>query len=487
MGFGLWSALLWQGAWQGLAAALCVIVIARMGRRWPASLREGLLGVALVKFLVPPLSLPVGLFPWVTPFLQAPAAPAAGTAVLAADGGSVAIWLLALHVLGMACVALGACRSALRVRALRRGARAAEPELAARVASIAVRLGVRRVPAILLSHDAAAPVAIGVWRRAVVLPVSFARSLAPGDLDGVVAHELAHHLRGHLAWAWIRVAACVVWWWHPAVWLVARELRRANEDACDDIVVHHEILQPEHYCDVLMRSAAVSGGALALAAPFAERLHPLGRRIQRLLDGHGPRTGSAVAGRVTIATAALLLLPALPMERATPSPVSIREVASNSRQGVSPQEKPRLTTSADTRRLRGKAPARQAGDARSHGERPDGSVVDATLDAVAQVTAQTLDNLAAVAIGERLDPPALPAAPRTAPIPASGDLTGKAARDERARIAAAYERQIYDDIRDAGAPADVARTVSRSVSQSITGTKTHFWRDAGRAFGRLLR
>jgi hypothetical protein len=112
------------------------------------------------------------------------------------------------------------------------------------------------------------------------------------------------------------------------------------------------------------------------------------------------------------------------------------------------------------------------------------------VNPVTAVVDEAIDGIVAQAdLGERLDPPSPPtphAAPAAAATPRT-DLDAADAREARATIAAKYERQVYAQLREAGAPADVARSVSRSVSNSITGENRKFWREAGRAIGQLFR
>ena len=58
----LWWPLVLHATWQGALVGAVVLAVVTWGRRIPAPLRYGLLVLALVKFLVPPMSaLPFGL------------------------------------------------------------------------------------------------------------------------------------------------------------------------------------------------------------------------------------------------------------------------------------------------------------------------------------------------------------------------------------------------------------------------------------------
>lgn len=50
----------------------------------------------------------------------------------------------------------------------------------------------------------------------------------------ILAHEYAHVLQGDFLWALVRSLLCIVWWFHPLVWLAAYEARQDSELACDE-------------------------------------------------------------------------------------------------------------------------------------------------------------------------------------------------------------------------------------------------------------
>ena len=58
----IWVLLVGQATWQTVLVAGIVLALVRVGRKWPAGVRHGLLAVALLKFLTPPfLGAPTGV------------------------------------------------------------------------------------------------------------------------------------------------------------------------------------------------------------------------------------------------------------------------------------------------------------------------------------------------------------------------------------------------------------------------------------------
>ena len=74
-----------------------------------------------------------------------------------------------------------------------------------------------------------APLTFGAVRPTVVLTPG----LSGAVLECVLAHEAVHARRRDNLWHYVTAAALAVYWWNPAVWLMARLLRRDVELSCD--------------------------------------------------------------------------------------------------------------------------------------------------------------------------------------------------------------------------------------------------------------
>jgi len=162
---GEWTLHLIHLTAQGSVAAALVLSLAAMIPRSSPGLRGALLGVGLLKFVVPPmLPFPTGLFSRfgvAVPGLSAPGRAAALTAIAV------------LHVSGAAASFTRLAREAGRVRNIRRRSAAVEvPGLA----ELTRRAGVGRVPEVRVSSEVPVPCALGGRRPAILLP----KLLKPG-------------------------------------------------------------------------------------------------------------------------------------------------------------------------------------------------------------------------------------------------------------------------------------------------------------------
>ena len=227
------------------------------------------------------------------------------------DGKS---WLMLLHISGAMVAACGILRSLLAMRrTLHRTTEVTDGELQRRFVRLSEQLGLRRLPRLLLSHEACGPAAFGVLRPVVVLPKTVAL-LEASALDAILAHELAHHRRHDLWINWVQLALAVVWWFNPVLWVLNRQIRKVREDCCDDLLLTRNLTTGQAYCDTLLSAASKLTGrtTAGISMGFGDPLHPLGRRFERIMDHtlrRAPRL--SLAGVLFLAVLASVVLPGL--------------------------------------------------------------------------------------------------------------------------------------------------------------------------------
>jgi len=90
----------------------------------------------------------------------------------------------------------------------------------------------------LLSSDAFdEPVAFGLVRWTIVLPTGMEQRLGKDELKALLAHELAHLVRGDVRWLWIGRVLCSCLAFQPLNFLARRRWQHAAEFLCDDWAV----------------------------------------------------------------------------------------------------------------------------------------------------------------------------------------------------------------------------------------------------------
>jgi TonB family protein len=131
----------------------------------------------------------------------------------------------------------------------------------------------------------------------------------------VVLHELVHVRRHDLLAQLAAQAACCLYWFHPLVWLAARELRKERERACDDAVLRGGVAAPD-YAGHLLELARVLVERRSLAdAPAMAETGDLEERVRAVLDGG--RNRAPVSRRLAATVAALACALVLPVALVT--------------------------------------------------------------------------------------------------------------------------------------------------------------------------
>ena len=177
---------------------------------------------------------------------------------------------------------------------------------AARACSRAVLRGWcgRRVP-LFESAEIPAPVAVGVFRRAIMIPPG---AMTAHEFRAVIAHELAHvERRDCLTLLAIR-ATCAVYWFVPLVWHAARRIALERERACDDRVLASG-MDSIAYAQLLIRIAHHQSATLRPHA-VPSMAHPahLEKRIRSILDATAPRGGISRRCAVSLVLATCVII-----------------------------------------------------------------------------------------------------------------------------------------------------------------------------------
>lgn len=136
---------------------------------------------------------------------------------------------------------------------------------------------------IVASPQAGGPLAFGVFRPVIVLPVDFSRRFDAEEQEMAIAHERAHHARGDLAANMVALLVLGLHWCNPLAWLAYRSYRIDQEQACDArVLALYGQDQAQAYGRAILKAA--SGRPFA-AACHLNRLSALKGRL-KMLSNH---------------------------------------------------------------------------------------------------------------------------------------------------------------------------------------------------------
>lgn len=170
----------------------------------------------------------------------------------------------------------------------------------------AERLELRRPVLLLRARGAVMPATGGLLWPSVVLPDT-ADQWPDDRRQAVLAHELAHVKRFDTLTQALAQVACVLFWWHPAVWYAARRLRVERERACDDLVLRGGT-RPSDYASHLLEIARSHKGPRMARTALVSMARPsqLESRLLWVLDG--ARARGVPSPRATVLSMLLGLL-----------------------------------------------------------------------------------------------------------------------------------------------------------------------------------
>ena len=157
------------------------------------------------------------------------------------------------------------------------------PRLRRTLEGVCRTLGIPERPALAVSDLSPVPMLLGLRRLVIVLP-SELTTTSQERLRDVLVHECAHIARRD---PWVNLAqqfATVVFWIHPGIYWLNRQIGRAREELCDNFVLQHG--DPADYAQLLLELAERCAGRRT-------KMHSLGilgsrwtleNRIAGLLD-----------------------------------------------------------------------------------------------------------------------------------------------------------------------------------------------------------
>jgi beta-lactamase regulating signal transducer with metallopeptidase domain len=185
-------------------------------------------------------------------------------------------WIDAIWLAGVLILSLRTVGGWMLIRRLRLSSMVEIPEsVRSAFERLAQKMGIVRRIDLMVCERISGPLAMGVFRSAVLLPVSALTHLNADQLEVVLAHELAHIRRGDYLWNMIQTAVETLFFFHPAVWWLGGHLRQQRELCCDDVALSC-CSDPVVYATALLRLEEQRGSRLQLAMA---------------LDGHGSGSG----------------------------------------------------------------------------------------------------------------------------------------------------------------------------------------------------
>jgi beta-lactamase regulating signal transducer with metallopeptidase domain len=257
-------------------------------------------------------------------------------------------WVDAVWIGGVLLLALRALGGWCQLESMRRRARRmVPPEVHRQFRHMCERMRMGRRLTLRISDEVISPLAMGVWRATVILPVSAVLRMPPQELEAVLAHELGHIRRWDYLCNLLQTAVESVLFFHPAVWWLSRTVRERREVCCDAIAVE-VCADPVVYAQALLHLEEEKTAQLSLAMALKGSDGLLLRRVTQVL-GDATNMESRMTSGVRVAAAGVVVIGLLLGPR-------VRNAVAAPLVGIS---QPRLTHAVDDppSAMRSQAPA----------------------------------------------------------------------------------------------------------------------------------
>jgi len=160
--------------------------------------------------------------------------------------------------------------------------------LSARFDELAKQIKLPKTPQLLISLKAEVPMAIGWLKPVVLLPATMVTGLNTAQLEMLILHELAHIRRHDYLVNFLQTLIELLFFFHPSVHWIGKQMRNEREYCSDDIAVEHcgdaiayahtltdtaSLCSKNHFHTIPTMAMAASGGDLKA-------------RVLRLVDHH---------------------------------------------------------------------------------------------------------------------------------------------------------------------------------------------------------
>lgn len=189
-----------------------------------------------------------------------------------------------------------------------------DPRLRVSAERAARCLGVVRPIRLLSVSNDFMPVTWGLRSPRVLLP-AVAKRWTDDQLAAVLTHELSHVVRKDTLSHLIARLATALWWWHPLVWIAARQARFERERACDDLVLTMGARASDYAADLVTFVASLRPPVAASATMAMARRSQLEGRVMAILESGVNRRGVSQAG---VLAAMLVMVLVWPLAAARP-------------------------------------------------------------------------------------------------------------------------------------------------------------------------
>ena len=154
-------------------------------------------------------------------------------------------------------------------------------QLSAILDSLKSKMGIVQNVAIKTSSVVSLPMIMGVFKPVILMPIGLVTGFSQEQLETILAHELAHLKRHDFLFNGLQSVLDVLYFFHPAMWLLSAQIRKERENCCDDLALNFSGNKVLLARTLVQLQETAYAPKLALA--FGKKSYSLLERVQRIV------------------------------------------------------------------------------------------------------------------------------------------------------------------------------------------------------------
>ena len=291
------KALTWtfiHSLWQGLLAALICAIIISSTRSATARLRYNLLSIVMILFFAG------SVITFITQF-YVQAKPVTTSSVAISDDAQTInstgvlmdnfmVWVNAnsdtIIVIWIFFFLLSCLRLVTGLAAVNRlkhyKTYPVTTDWKIKLGQLQLMIGVRCSVSLLQSGLVKVPMALGILKPVILLPLGLLTHLPPEQVETILLHELAHIRRRDYLVNLFQHIAEAIFFFNPAIRWISSLIRQEREASCDDMVVA-SCKQKTNYLNALINFQEYSFHYSSYAMKIGGKRHHLLNRVKRII------------------------------------------------------------------------------------------------------------------------------------------------------------------------------------------------------------
>jgi len=199
-------------------------------------------------------------------------------------------YLVLFYLIGMTIFSVRFLLSLLRIRSFKnRGIIPVNPELVDCMEKLVRHFNLRIKPVIKESVLIKVPIVMGLLKPVIVVPAGLLTHLPFNQVEAIIAHEIVHIKRNDFLINLIQSIIEIVFFYHPAVYLLSSQIRKERENCCDDMAIK-ACNDKGNYIKALTELESMNSLSVQPSLAFSGNKNRLLNRVKRILNQNTMKT-----------------------------------------------------------------------------------------------------------------------------------------------------------------------------------------------------